>query len=261
MSPTSNPSVPDLLPKPSTVPTVPQHPQPLSVVPLESPGKLIARMSILAGSMKSRPATGSLFKVIAVDGADRHAVHGMIATLQHRITRDLRYFVRVMGEDSFYPPFSQPTQLSHFIRRVESWGAMWEMILHAPPNFSNPVFYNGSDKPAPTHPEYTIMPPDYPTVYILPLSPLMATLHALGQAADLKDPWHVLCSYWKDSFRPDLTVNIGDITNSHCCNEVIRFQGTGMNAIVLTKEGGPGLNATPQQMRRVVFEVEEWIRW
>lgn len=262
----ADPPVGNLLPMPvaglsqQTTPTMAMRPQPPSVVPLETPERVYARMRELAALMRPRPDTNSRYKVIAIDGADRLAVHGMIATLQHRITRDLRYLVRIVSEDSFYPPVNQPTQLTYFIRRVDCWGAIWDMILHASPASSNPGLYHGFGG-APVFPDHPTASFQYPIIYILPLSPLMTTIHAMQQVKDSKDPWRMLSSYWKGSFRPDVTINIGDITNSRSQNEVLRFQATDMNALIVTKEGAAGLNTTPRQIRRVVFEVEKWIRW
>ena len=217
-------------------------------------------MSVLAEFMISRPANVSLVKVIAVDGLDRQAVHGMIANLQHRIRRDLQYAVRVINEDYFYLPADQTTELSQFIRNVHSWRAMWETILHAPPVSSDPRSHNGRIQPAAMHPDHPTMSVECPLIYILPLSPLMATTQAMHRMVDTNDPWRVLSAYWKESFRPDVTINIEDIGTTYR-NEVLRLQVRGMEALVVMKEGNTGLNVSPKQMRRVVFEAEELIRW
>ena len=221
----------------------------------------MARMKQLDAFMRPSPTAGNLYKVIAIDGADRHAIRGMIACLQHFITRDLRHFVRVVNEESFYPITSQPTQLSHFIRRVESWNAIWDMIHHSRLPSSNASLHYGMGGSGnhPGLPDHLGASLPYQTIYIVPLSPFMATMHALGQTVDSKDSWRLMCNYWNDSFRPDVTIIMGNIIDTQLQNEVLRFEVDGINALIVTREGDTDLTATPQ-MRRVVFEVEEWIR-
>ena len=87
-----------------------------SPLPIES---LVGRrLGVLAGFMESRPASAALVKVIALDGSDRHAVHGLIPNLDYRITRDPRYIVRVISEESLFATNTQPTESSHLTRRI-----------------------------------------------------------------------------------------------------------------------------------------------
>lgn len=89
----------------------------------------------------------------------------------------------------------------------------------------------------------------------------MATMQAVPRIMGPHDPWRLLSGYWKDRFRPDVTINIQDIADTRNQYEVLRFQVQGMNTLVVSKEGNTGLNINPQQLRRVLFETAEWIRW
>lgn len=75
------------------------------------------------------------------------------------------------------------------------------------------------------------------------------------------DPWRWLSGYWKNSSSPDVTIDIQDIADASYRNEVLRIQIRGTYNLVVIKEGNRGLNINPQQLRRVIFEVQEWIRW
>lgn len=218
------------------------------------------RLSVLAEFMRARPTNTSLVKVIAVDGFDRQAVHAMIANLHYHITRDLQYVVRVISEDSFYPPNNRPAELYNFYQQIQSWGAMWEMILHTS-SISSDFRPHKRAKSARVYPANPTASFEYPLIYILPLSPMMATMQAVQRIMGPNDPWRLLSGYWKDRFRPDVTINIQDIADTRNQYEVLRFQVQGMNTLVVSKEGNTGLNINPQQLRRVLFETAEWIRW
>lgn len=157
----------DLLPKPAekgkameeTINTAATDPLPTVMIPAapSSTETIIGRnMCVLAEFMKPRPANARHVRVIAVDGIDRLAVH---ANLQHRITRDLQYAVRVVSEDCFYPPDNQPSELSQFIRQVQTWGAMWDLILHAP-SISSSSFELAN--PTHMHADYPVTPTECP---------------------------------------------------------------------------------------------------
>ena len=253
-----DPPAHNMLPEPKamreTTQAAANDPWPIPTLPNEtsSTQQIIERkLRILAEFMQSRPANAPLVKVIAVDGSDRHAVHSLMAILHHRITRNLRYVVRILDIDPVVPSNNHPTELPHFVRRIQAWDQAWDMLWYDIFNA-----YHAS-----THPAYRMGPLDSPQVYILPMSPLMVTTQALHGTLVSNDQWRFLSSYWKHSFRPDVTINIQDIADTNHQYEVLRFQANSMNALIITKQGNTGLHITSSQMRRVVFETEEWIRW
>ena len=223
---------------------------------------VIHKLNALAEFLKKPPTDSTYNKVIAVDGLDRSAVQLVIADLHYNITQDLHFTVRVLSEDPPQFPANEPVALTHFSRQIENWTSMWDVILQAPP-------------PAPrvgTWPEHHQGPVPHAStasphlcVWIIPLSPLMATVRAsIGMALrnnyGSTDLWSWLASHWAGNFRPDVTVNIQEVADSSTKREVLRFEGNDTKTLVVTTVRDGDVHITTNQLERVTFEVKVWIR-
>ena len=141
-------------------------------------------------------------------------------------------------------PVDASTQLYNYIRQVHDWGMMWNKIAEAPP-----------PEPAPTRAD--------PCIYLLPISPLMATIRASNHLAltgtySTVGHWRWLASHWSGHPRPDITINIEDMADVSVNREIVRLQGRNMNTLIVTKGLDGGADLGPQQLCCVFFEVENW---
>ena len=148
----------------------------------------------------------------------------MIANLNHHITSHVGCTVRVMANAS-RPPADPSPRLDFYVRQIHDWAAMWQTISGAP-------------LPTPSSTR--------PCIYLLPLSPLMATIRASNMLAltgtyNTADLWRWLASHWAGHPRPDLTINIEDITVTSVNREVLRMQGYRINTIIVTKASDDGV--------------------
>jgi len=171
----------------------------------------------------------------------------VIANLHHNINQDLGCTVRVFGD--IIPRKPQFPEMFYFISATNTWGSICDAILQA-------------------RQKLLALPPGIllPTcIYILPLSPLMATIRAADRIAfnckgegDRRDLFLFFAKYWTGLTVPDITINIQDPTNTMRQGEVLRLYNE--KTLVVAKAQGGGISITPRQLRRVIFEVEEWLR-
>jgi len=210
---------------------------------------IVQHLSLLNEFLGVRPKYPGQCKVIAIDGFDRNAVQMLIAKLSNHIKR-IKCTVRVIDDDFTREPevpVDRSTQLCGYIRQIHNWGMMWNKIAEAP-------------SPPPTR----AGPCAGPVIYLLPLSPLMATIRASDHLALTGtyctiDHWRWLASHWSGHPRPDITINIEDMATVSMSREIIRLQGSDMNTLVVTKGLDGGVDLGPQQLHRVMFEVGDWL--
>ena len=220
---------------------------------------VVSNTNVLAEYLKSRHADYLQGKVIAVDGLDREAVQAVVTELHYNITRDFRCSVRVLHEGIPQPPVDATAEMARFLGQIQDWSAMWEVILRASPPALRPKFQSDQNRA-------DDMDGDIPSVvWIIPLSPLMATTRALTGIAltgsyNAADLWRWLASHWNGHFRPDVTINVQEIADVCTKREVLRFESNKMNTLLLTTSRVNGIDITSRQLRRAVFEVKEWIR-
>ena len=204
---------------------------------------IVQYLAVLDQFLGTRPNSPRQPIVIAIDGLDRNAVQMMIANLNHHMTSDVGCTVRVMGNASSRQPVDPSPHLDFYIRQIHDWAAMWQTIFRAP---------------LPTQSSAR------PCIYLLPLSPMMATIRASNLLAltgthNTADLWRWLASHWEGHPRPDLTINIEDVTFTSVNREVLCMQGCRMNTIIVTKASDDGAELVAEQLGRVSREVDECI--
>ncbi len=221
---------------------------------------VISKINALSEFLKARSPDDPQ-RVIAVDGLDRNAVQLVIAELHYDLSRDLRCTVRVLSEELPPYPLDESAQLAHFLRQIRQWAAMWNLILQAPPP-------EARLQTPPDHPqqasEYSPERSAWPCIWIMPLSPLMATIRAstgmaLRGAYGSIDLWPWLASHWAGHLRPDVTINVQEVADTSWKWEVLRFEESDMNTLIVTTSSDRGVHVTSGQLRFIVLEVREWV--
>jgi len=76
------------------------------------------RLGVLGEVLRAHDA--KQFKVVAVDGTNRNVVHLGIASLHYQITKDLKYTVRVVSDNSQPPSSYLPTAISTYLDRIRN---------------------------------------------------------------------------------------------------------------------------------------------
>ena len=228
--------------------------------------RLVDKLDVLGQYLNVRPVNAPNFKVVAVDGLDRNAVHLVIANLHYQIVKDLRFTVRVVGEQLPLRSHDTRPPLEILNDQVQYYGSLWDSIWNAPRGLSDVA----PDPPPITGQQRHLFPPPintsaYPYIFIIPMSPLTATLKASkfvgfpGSDGDL-NVWRWLASHWGGRWTPDVMVNIQEAADMvHFDHEVIILNDGKIRTLNLTKTREGGVDLTPAQLRRITFEVEEWL--
>lgn len=188
--------------------------------PAYAEAKLIAPELSTAPSIPHRLGVLGEFPVLRaydakVDGTKRSVINSIITSLHYQITKDLGLTVRVVSDSQSlltYPPTAILTYLDH----IRNYSLMRAMILYTQPTERISEL---SVQPA-THPDAS------PLVYILPLSPFIATLEA-SKSTQLAyyfqdDLWRWLAGHSAGHLRPDVTVIVQENHNDPKDREVLR---------------------------------------
>ena len=207
---------------------------------------------IVLNDFLARPLDVSQYKVIAVDGSDRNGVHLIMARLQLHLHKDLGYNVRVFGEPQTTGSANEcSSELAYFAAIVGAWEATMRAI-HRAANTSHP-----------TSPAQQLALAQ-PCVCLVPFSPLMATTRAAARVPfsgahsnDVHFRW--LASHWAGHARPDITISLHETDPVIKHREVLILPGSLMFTLVVIKGQEGGNDVSPKQLRRVVFEVKEWL--
>lgn len=210
-------------------------------------------LNVLAEHLRNPPAGASPYKVIAIDGLDKRIVHSVIADLHHDITEDLHCPVRVISEDQRQYPVTTQSDLSYYDMQIRSLAAAWQAILHGPPPTTGGSRSSGQAR----------RQKQRPCVWIVPLSPLMATMRASSRMASTgsynsADLWRWLASRWSGANKPDITINIQEIAGTSLQREVLRFEGGNTRTLLVTTYENGGIDLA--HIRRINLKVKELIQ-
>lgn len=237
------------------------HDQPnLNIQRLNTEPSITAKVVALSKYLVPRHQDRAFFRVIAVDGVDRVAVHLMISSLHYQITRDLQCEVRVIGGNFQLAASAGSNGLPRYFSEIHEWRAMWNLLGRSPPIAFNAGIPSGRSgqhlfRPATSR--------HFPCVYIFPISPLLSTLKASQIAGLCHYPplhlWEWLAGHWFGHFSPDITVNIQEGPDAKANRGVLRIGGNNMRTLLVMKSNDKHYQLTPAQLRRVTFEVEEWL--
>ena len=236
--------------------------QHIPLLPMIHP-PIIEQIEALSTVLRARPPESSRSKVIAVDGVDRDAVLFMIKYLHYHITKHSGLAVRIFNENFIQPQNPEITELFRYIQVIQDWNMLWNAfielsILIISESASQQKSINVSSSVITSKSQIAC-------VNIIPFSPLMSIGRAASQmpitdACSNETHWRWHAEYWRGSPRPDITINILDPEGTLKDREVLRIWGYNMNTLVITKANSGHVVFTAKQLRRVGFEVEEWLR-
>ena len=224
---------------------------------------IIQQIETLSTILRTHPPNLSRGKVIAVDGVDKDTVLFMIKYLHHHITKHSGLAVRIFNETSVQPQDPETTYLFRYAQVIQNWNMLWNACIELPvaaiPECASQhesIMVSSRATPSKSQTAY---------VNIVPLSPLMATGRAASQipitdAYSNESHWRWLAGYWRGCPRPDITINILDSEGTLKDREVLRIWGHNVNTLVVTKANSGHSVITAKQLRRVGFEVDEWLR-
>lgn len=197
--------------------------------------------------MKRGGLSNSFGKIIAVDGYDQKSIHLVIESLQRNIREDLEVEVKTAEADcEVFPQFEAGLQ---------RWDGLVAAISFMPQAtlLSDEHWCSMCD----------IFTSCRSPVYILPVSPLMITLKAAESISPQVGNNHpnpdfkYLVERWRNSITPDITISIIKPTHGFMAESIFRQQGSQMN-MTLTETGAADA-LSPRQLRRLAFEVEDWL--
>ena len=209
---------------------------------------------ILDEFLQSRDADTCGSKLIAIDGCDIQSLHLLISHLQYCLTKDLKVVVRVFGS-ALGVRDGSVGGMGRLLSEIQLWHGICATLATVPSTQSSP----GTSSQPPVVP-----PLVEPTcVYIVPMTPLMATLRAVEDIS--REDAHIpsirfghLASLWDGSFQPDITINIQEDCNAKRPVYMGTLHGT---KVLTVMQGWTGqLRITPKQIKRVTFEVEDWLQ-
>lgn len=218
----------------------------------------------------SNPEDSQLIKVIAVDGYDPKLVESMIDYLSKEVST-MGNVVRVFDDDEVREVIREPTDLKTYKQHIWLWDNLWKYIIKLPvpgPVTTNPNhdttmadMYSSADGSSYSKTQL-------PFVNIIPFSPLMVSLKATteiplngtytydDQTSMYESQWCKLARLWSGRIKPNVTVLIQN-------SQEIRLHGIedqNTNNILVTKRNPEYGGLTGKQLRRVGFEVKEWLR-
>lgn len=221
------------------------------------------KLNVLSEYLESCPPQDHIQnKVIAVDGLDRNAVRMVISELHYNISKDLQCPVRVIGDEFAQRPINETSDMAHYVAQIHNWAAMWRMISEASPPDCSIGARSSQPERLRGHIQSSLS--DRLCIWIMPLSPLMVTFRAATRIAMTgtfgpSDLWRWLASHWAGYLKPDITINLQEIADTATKPEVLRFEGSNMNTLLVTKLRDSDILSS-SQMRRVTFEIEDWIQ-
>ena len=150
-----------------------RHPHDSALVHYVPPPPFSQHQAVLNEFLQCRHADVCPSKIIAIDGFDAHAVHFLIAHLHFYLRKDLGVVVRVFGSGLGVREYDMPA-IAVLFSKIQHRNQILAAIAAAPSTQSSP---GSPDRYPPRvmlgHPS---MESTY--VYIVPVSPLVATLRA-----------------------------------------------------------------------------------
>ncbi len=232
--------------------------QQYSAVPWVLPPILYQKVTLLFEQLWLRPAEGAENRVIAVDGFDSQSVQAIVRYLDESIRRHTNLKVRVFG------PLicSAGSDWFDYTKYIDQWDKLWKFLIETPfPLTTSAECFDQGDRSQSSTGF---------CVNIVPFSPLMITLragstiHTDSETEEL-EYWSSLATDWWGKIRPDITINVFDANFITRDPGVVRIAGHYMNILAVAKlawEADAVDGLTPEQLRRIEFEVFQWlIKW
>ena len=205
-------------------------------------------------------------RIIAVQGTSDEKTRFMSQFLTHYIQKELAVPVRVFSGLS--PPTAPIADHEQHLHQVRNWITISDFITTAAPPCMQRA--QGQTVIASTVPT-TPLPPtvthsaDMSYVNIIPLSPLMITTSAAvegpAEAAVWSErKWRGLLSHWRGAKRPNIIINIQECERGVEDGQILRIVEGDLKGLIVVTTVQREVDITAKQLRRIAFEVIEWLR-
>ena len=235
--------------------------------PLNSIPFIVQKMTVLSEILRDRPAEATHSRVLAIDGLDRNGIDVLIRFLYEAFKARSWHSVRLCT----IPMIPLNSSLMGYTSMITHWNTLWKHFLQVP------FPADGLDAGAPSDEHQCALPS--PTrlspstsepicINIVPFSPLMVTYKMASTMAS-SDPytehemWRWLAEHWRGMIQPDVTISVHLYDGLFHNRDVVRVCDESLKTLMVPTAGyeeGTGRPFTEKQLRRVLFEVEEWLR-
>lgn len=222
---------------------------------------IIQKLEKISKTLRARPLCSPPDPVINVDGTDTNLVKYLTNFLHSHISNHTRYNVRVFDHIRSQPEIAEVMDLEAYKRQIETWGKFWNFVFEA----AVPPVANSGDASPVTGTAFIHHQTRASYVNIITFSPLMASLRAatlipIDDAYGFQDHWEWLAGHWRGLVRPDITVLIQSYEETFMDQDVMRIQSKEMTVLLVTTAKNGDATITDKQLRRIAFEITEWVR-
>ena len=202
-------------------------------------------------------------RIIAVQGTSDEGSRFMAQFLTHNIQKELGIPVRVFGD--LHPPIAAQAEYEQQLHHVRNWFAISDFIARAAPPSIERVQSQAVIAPTTPLPSINLYNANALYVNIVPLSPLMITTEAAIEgpsevAVWSERKWRWLLSHWRGGKKPNIIINIQEYQSGVQSGEVLRIIEGDLKGLVVVTATQREVDITAKQLRRIAFEVIEWLR-
>jgi len=227
---------------------------------------LVQKFTVLSEAFRSRPPEATHCRVIAVDGLEPQAVEILVGYLHESFKARTPHYVRLCPA---IPAEVVNSDLRAYSRVITHWDTLWRHFLKVP--FPT----NSTDAGAPALQQQHALPlptslPAGPMVEplcvnIVPFSPLMLAYKVALRMppSDLSTEhqvWRWLVEHWRRLVSPDITISVHKYDITLKDREFVRVCVQNTKILLVTAGESADGPFTAKQLRRITFEVEEWLR-
>lgn len=210
----------------------------------------------LARILKSRPIDQPHIKVIAVDGPNPDLIKFMLRFLHFQITNYVGGMIRIYNDDWVRARMPDIQDMASYREYVTLWSTLWKYVIQAPlERVAGPIITNEFGGHQQTY---------LPCVNIIPFSPLTVSQRAAHSVPILDaysddEHWHWFAEFWRGQFKPNMIIYIEEHSNA----DVMRIKQQHMFILLVTTskfDDSAMFTLNSKQLRRISFEVIEWLR-
>lgn len=216
------------------------------------------KLEVLFKVFRPRPRQEHHIQVISVDDLNSELVNYMMRFIHSQVSQIVENSVRIFDDDWVRARMCDLKDLISYKDYVTLWSTLWRYILQA--SLSAVTLSVAQDLK-----DFSRRQSNLHCVNIIPFSSLTISMRAahdisIDDAYSRDDHWHWLAGFWRGCEKANITVLIHDNNDIHSDHDVawIDNENTIILLVIISKLGG--LVLTSKQLRRVAFEITEWLR-
>ncbi|KAF2654083.1 hypothetical protein K491DRAFT_717491 [Lophiostoma macrostomum CBS 122681] len=208
------------------------------------------------------PAVPIRGAIIAVEGEDKAVVKGLAEWLQEYLAKDNAYGPRIADAPKTPDADSKDVTFEDYLDLIKEWhGKSQEMKKFITTPISSSDSESDKDKQsAPLTPEPVKKPVLILPTYQLHASDAYTSRIPIQDAYSPTDHWQWMATLWRGTVGPDLTIYIKNSGESKEDSPSGKLVDINEEARLLTVRKEKGADVEAGALRRVGFEVDEWIR-